>query len=104
MRLSIAFSCWRDAQIDKYQYQITHPHQWYTYKLDRLSETALATLRNIANHATKLLHKQALKTLSDRGFIKPLRKKWRLTPHGERAIKYHAEKEAFYAKQKGARE
>jgi hypothetical protein len=98
------FQLWRDAQIDKYQYQITHPHRWYTYKLDRLSETALATLRNIANHATKLLHKQALKILSDRGFIKPLRKKWRLTPNGERAIKYHAEKEAFYAKQKGARE
>ena len=98
------FQLWRQAQADKYQYQMAHPHQIHTYELDWFSETALATLRNIANDANEVLHKQALKTLSDRGFIKPFRKKWRLTPDGERAIKYHAEKEVFYAKQKGARE
>jgi len=34
----------READIDKYQYRIEHPHRWYTYELDRLSEIALATL------------------------------------------------------------
>jgi hypothetical protein len=81
------FRLWREAQIDRYQYQIAHPHRWYTYELE-LSETALATLRNIANHANERLHQQGLKRLSDRGFIKPLRKKWRLTPDGERALEY----------------
>jgi len=93
----------REAEIDKYRYEIEHPRRWYGYRVDHLSETALATLRNIAKRANERLHKQALKTLSDRGFIKPFRKKWRLTPDGERAIKYHAEKEAFYAKQEGVR-
>jgi hypothetical protein len=91
----------REAEVDKYQYRIAHPRQWYAHQVDFLSEIALATLRSIAKCASGGLHKQALKTLSGRGFIKPFRKKWRLTPDGERAIKYYAEKEAFYAKQKG---
>jgi hypothetical protein len=37
-------------------------------------------------------------------FIKPFRQKWRLTPKGERAIKFHAEKDAFHAKGKGGGE
>jgi hypothetical protein len=94
----------REAEIDNYQYRMAHPHQRYAYEVDCLSQIALATLRSIAQRLNGRLHKQALKTLSDRGFIKPFRKTWRLTPDGERAIKYHAEKEAFYAKQKGIRE
>lgn len=39
-------------------------------------------------------------TLSKYVFIRPFRNKWRLTPKGERAIKYHGEKDAFYAKRK----
>jgi hypothetical protein len=53
---------------------MAYPHQWYTHELDSLSETALATLRNIAKHTNEVLNKQAVKTLNDRGFIKPLRK------------------------------
>jgi hypothetical protein len=47
------------------------------------------------------LHKQVVNTLSKNGFIKPFRQKWRLTPKGELAIKFHAEKDAFYASEKG---
>lgn len=42
------------------------------------------------------LHKQALKTLADYALIKPFRKKWRLTPKGEKATATHSEKDAFY--------
>jgi hypothetical protein len=94
------FRLWREAEIDRYQYQTAHPRQSYAYPVDWLSETSLATLRSIAKRSNGRLHKQAVKTLSNRGFIKPLRKTWRLTPDGERAIKYHTEKEAFYAKLK----
>ena len=31
----------------------------HTYEFDWFSEIALATLRNIANHASEVLHKQA---------------------------------------------
>jgi hypothetical protein len=88
----------READIDEYKYRIEHPR--YAHDADFLSETAVATLRHIATHANERLHKQALKTLSDRGFIKPFRNKWRLTPYGEWAIKYHAEKDAFHAQHK----
>ena len=44
-----------------------------------------------------------MNTLSKYDFIKPFRKKWRLTPKGERAVKYHAEKDAFHAMGKGER-
>lgn len=46
--------------------------------------------------------RQALGTLSKYGFVRPFRKKWRLTPKGERAIKYHSERDAFNAERKGA--
>jgi hypothetical protein len=90
----------READIDEYKYRIEHPQRRYIHDADFLSETALATLRQIAKQANDRLHKQALKTLSDRGFIKPFRNKWRLTPDGEWAIKYHAEKDAFHAPRK----
>jgi len=70
------------------------------YGADSLSDTAVSTLRSVAKGNNERLHKQALGTLSKYGFIRPFRKKWRLTPKGERAIKYHAEKDAFYAKRK----
>jgi acyl-CoA synthetase (AMP-forming)/AMP-acid ligase II len=69
--------------------------------LAALSDTAVSTLRSIAKGNNERLHKQAVNTLSKHEFIKPFRKKWRLTPKGERAIKYHAEKDAFHAKGKG---
>ncbi len=53
------------------------------------------TIRRIANQTGEKLNKQALKTLNDKGFIKPFRKtKWRLTGKGEMAIKYHHERDA----------
>ncbi|SDI98436.1 MULTISPECIES: hypothetical protein [Bradyrhizobium] len=91
----------READIDEYKYRIEHPQRRYTHDADFLSETALATLRQIAKHANVRLHKQALKTLNDRDFVKPFRNKWRLTPAGEWAIKYHAERDAFHEKRKG---
>jgi predicted nucleotidyltransferase len=90
----------READVDEYRYRIEHPKRRYTHDADFLSETALATLRQIAKRANERLHKQALKTLSDRNFIKAFRNKWRLTPDGEWAIKYHAEKDAFHAQSK----
>ena len=70
------------------------------YGADSLSDTAVSTLRSVAKGNNERLHKQAVNTLSRYDFIKPFRKKWRLTPKGERAIKYHAEKDAFQAKGK----
>jgi hypothetical protein len=72
------------------------------YGADSLSDTAVSTLRGIAADDGKRLHKQAVNTLSKNDFIKPFCKKWRLTPNGERAIKYHAESDAFYAKRKNS--
>jgi len=62
------------------------------------------TIRRIANQTDEKLDKQALKTLNDKGFIKPFRKtKWRLTGKGEMAIKYHHKRDARInsAKKKG---
>lgn len=70
------------------------------YGADFLSDTAVSALRSIAKGNNERLHKQAVNTLSKYDFIKPFRKNWRLTPKGERAIKYHAEKDAFHAKGK----
>jgi hypothetical protein len=100
-RIEHCFRLRREAESDRYQYQIAHRRQWYAHQVDWLSEIALTTLRKIAYRTNDRLHKQALKALSNRGFIRPFRKTWRLTAEGERAIKYHAEKEMFYAKQKG---
>ena len=71
------------------------------YGADFLSDTAVSTLRRIAAGNNERLHKQAVNALSKYDFIKPFRRKWRLTPKGEQAIKYHAEKDAFHAKAKG---
>jgi hypothetical protein len=57
------------------------------------------TLRSIASRTELKLDKQALKTLTDRGFIKPFRKKWRLTEKGEVAIRYHHERDAWQEQQ-----
>jgi hypothetical protein len=58
------------------------------YGADSLSYTAVSTLRGVAKGNNERLHKQAVNTLRRYDFIKPFRKKWRLTPKDERAIKY----------------
>ena len=90
----------RDADFDKYEYRRTHPRMEF-HGADSRSDTAVSTLRSIAKGNNERLHKQAVSTLRKYDFIKPFRMKWRLTPKGERAIKYHAEKDAFHAKGKG---
>jgi hypothetical protein len=94
-----AFRLRREADFDEYEYRRTHP-QTDVYSADFLSDTAVSTLRSIYKGNDERLHKQALGTLSKYGFIRPFRKKWRLTPKGEQAIKYHAEKDAFSANRK----
>jgi hypothetical protein len=98
-RIEQAFRLRRDANFDEYEYRRTHPRMEF-YGADSLSDTAVSTLRSVAKGNNERLHKQAVNTLSRYDFIKPFRKKWRLTPKGERAIKYHAEKDAFQAKGK----
>ncbi|KJC60310.1 hypothetical protein UP10_13220 [Bradyrhizobium sp. LTSPM299] len=95
-----AFRLRREADFEEYEYRRTHPRTEF-YGADFLSDTAVSTLRSIGKGNTERLHKQALGILSKYDFIRPFRKKWRLTPKGERAIKYHAEKDAFHAKRKG---
>jgi hypothetical protein len=73
-------------------------HGYDFYGPESLSNRALATLRGIANRTEDKLDKQALKTLTDRGFIKPFRKTWRLTAKGEAAIRYH-ERDAWQKQQ-----
>jgi hypothetical protein len=97
-----AFRLRREADFEEYEYRRTHPRIEF-YGADFLSDTAVSTLRSIEKGNNERLHQQALGTLSKYGFIKPFRKKWRLTPKGETAIKYHAEKDAFYAKRKSDR-
>jgi len=99
-RIEQAFRLRREADFDEYEYRRTHPRIEF-YGADFLSDTAVSTLRSIAKGNSERLHKQAVNTLSKYDFIKPFRKKWRLTAKGERAIKYHAEKDAFHAKGKG---
>ncbi|BBU62911.1 hypothetical protein MSC49_28460 [Methylosinus sp. C49] len=95
-----AFRLKREADYDKYEYRRTRPGIEF-YSADFLSDTAVSTLRKITEGNDERLHKQAVNTLSKYGFIKPFRKKWRLTAKGERAIKYHAEKDAFHTNNKG---
>jgi ribosomal protein S19E (S16A) len=95
-----AFRLRREADFQEYEYRRAHHPRTEFYGADFLSDTAVSTLRSIERGNNERLHKQALGTLSKYGFIRPFRKKWRLTPKGERAIKYHAEKDAFYAKRK----
>ncbi|QGM98428.1 hypothetical protein [Methylocystis parvus] len=90
----------READYDECEYRRTHPWMEF-YGADFLSDTAVSTLRRITEGNYEQLHKQAVNALSKYEFIKPFRKKWRLTAKGERAIKYHAEKDAFHAKKKG---
>jgi hypothetical protein len=98
-----AFRLRRDADFDQYEYWRTHPQMEF-FGADFLSNTAVSTLRSIAKGNNERLHKQAVRTLTKYDFIRPFRKKWRLTPKGEQAIKYHAEKDAFHAKRRGDEE
>ena len=98
-RIEEGFRLRREAHFDEYEYRRTHPRVEF-YGTDFLSDTAVSALRSIAKDNNERLHKQAVNTLSKYDFIKPFRKNWRLTPKGERAIKYHAEKDAFHAKGK----
>lgn len=96
-RIEQAFRLRREADFDEYEYRRTHPRIEF-YGADFLSDTVVSTLRSIAKGNNERLHKQAVNTLGKHDFIKLFRKKWRLTPKGERAIKYHAEKDAFHAR------
>ena len=88
------FETYRGAQYDSWKYRQEHGHDWHGP--ETLSDRAVVTIRRIANRTDEKLDKQALKTLSDNGFIKPFRKtKWRLTAKGEVAIKYHHERDAW---------
>jgi hypothetical protein len=99
-RIEQAFRLGRDADFDEYEYRRKHARIEF-YGADSLSPTSVSTLRSIAAPGGRRLNKQAMTTLSKHEFIKLFRKKWCLTPKGERAIKYHAERDVFYAKQKG---
>jgi len=88
------FEAYRRAEYDAWKYRQEHRSDWYGP--ESLSDRAVVTIRRIANQTSEKLDKQALKTLSDNGFIKPYRKtKWRLTAKGEVAIKYHDERDAW---------
>lgn len=88
------FETYRRAEYDEWKYRQKHGYDWYGP--EHLSDRAVVTIRRIASNSDQKLDKQALKTLSDREFIKPFRKtKWRLTGKGEVAIKYHEERDAW---------
>jgi hypothetical protein len=88
------FEAYRRADYDAWKYRQEHGYDWHGP--EHLSGRAVITLRRIANHTGEKLDKQALKTLSSHGFIKPFRKtRWRLTAKGEVAIKYHDERDAW---------
>ncbi|SEC74468.1 hypothetical protein SAMN05519104_1999 [Rhizobiales bacterium GAS188] len=103
MRIEKAFRLRREAYFDEYEYRRAHPRVQF-YDAHSLSNTAVSTLHIIAADDKKRLNKQAVNTLSKNGFIKPFRQKWRLAPKGERAVKSHAERDAFYAERKGGPE
>ena len=88
------FEAYRRADYDAWKYRQEQGYDWYGP--ESLSDRAILTIRRIANRTGEKLDKQALKALSDKGFIKPFRKtKWRLTAKGEVAIKYHHERDAW---------
>jgi hypothetical protein len=88
------FNAYSFAEQKAWKYRREHSYDWYGP--ETLSDQAVVTLRRIANSAGEKLNKQALNTLSNRGFIKAFRKtKWRLTAKGEVAIKYHDERDAW---------
>ena len=93
-RMTRHFEAYRRAEYDAWKYRQEHGYDWSGP--ESLSDRAVATIRRIANCASEKLDKQALKTLSDKGFIKSFRKtKWRLTAKGEIAIRYHDERDAW---------
>src|SRR5262249_16934616 len=98
LEIEKAFRLRHEADIDRYEYWRANPQIFHSYAAENLSNSTISTLRNIANGDENRLHKRALKTLSAHGLIKPFRKKWRVTPAGERALKYHAERDAFYTR------
>jgi hypothetical protein len=61
---------------------------------------AVTTLRQIANKtAGNTLNKQAVRTLTNNGFIKAVRTTWQLTDNGKLALKYHDERDAWKQQQ-----
>jgi hypothetical protein len=91
------FNAYSDAQHKAWKYHQQHGYDFYGPEW--LSDRALVTLRRIASRTEEKLDKQALKTLTDHGFIKRFRKTWRLTAKGEVAIKYHRERDAWKKQQ-----
>jgi hypothetical protein len=88
------FAVYRRAEYDGWKYHQEHGYDWHGP--EHLSDRAVSTIRRIANRNGEKLDKQALKVLTERGFIRPFRKtKWRLTAKGEVAIKYHHERDAW---------
>jgi hypothetical protein len=88
------FDAYRGAEYASWKYRQEHGYDWHGP--ETLSDRAIVTIRQIANRTGEKLNKQALKALSDNGFVKPFRKtKWRLTAKGEVAIKYHHERDAW---------
>lgn len=88
------FEAYRHAVYDEWKYRQKHGYDWYGP--ERLSNRAVLTIRRIEARALAKLNKQALKTLTANGFIRPFGKtKWRLTAKGEVAIKYHEERDAW---------
>ncbi|WKW51402.1 hypothetical protein [Rhodomicrobium lacus] len=94
------FNAYQSAEYDAWKYRQEHDFDWYGP--ESLSARAVVTIRRIANKTYEKLDIQALKTLNDRGFIKPFRKtKWRLTAKGEVAIKYCDERDAWNERRNG---
>jgi hypothetical protein len=88
------FGSYRRAEYDEWKYRQEHGYDWYGPEM--LSDRAVVTIQRIADRTGEKLDKQALKTLHDKGFIKPFRRtKWRLTAKGEVAITYHRERDAW---------
>lgn len=76
-----------EADYEEYEHRRTHPRT-ESYDAGFLSDTAVSTLRSTERGNNERLHEQALGILSRYRFIRPFRKKWRLAPKGDRAIKY----------------
>jgi hypothetical protein len=88
------FDAYRGAEYASWKCRQEHGYDWHGP--ETLSDRAVVTIRRIANRASEKLDQQALKTLSNNGFIKPFRKtKWRLTAKGEVAMKYHHERDVW---------
>jgi hypothetical protein len=100
-RMTRHFDAYRRAEYEAWKYREEHGYDWHGP--ESLSDRAVVTIRRIASCTGEKLDKQALKTLSDKGFIKPFRKtKWRLTAKGEMAVRYHDERDAWNKQRKEA--